>query len=68
MKRKENKKNYKEVDYFERKAKKNFSKKDKSSKRRLSIYDEFEDEDFDNLSFDYDEDDDDLNYWYIEKS
>ena len=47
MKRKENKKNYKEVDNFERKGNKITSKKDKSSKRRLSIYDDFEDEEFD---------------------
>lgn len=51
MKRKGNKKNYNEVDNFERKGKKSTSKKDKSSKRRLSIYDDFEDEDFDDEDF-----------------
>ena len=31
--------------------------KDKSSKRRLSIYDDFSDENLDNLKMDFDEDD-----------
>jgi len=44
MKRKVNKKNYTEVDNFERKTKKSPTQKDKSSKRKLSIYDDFEDE------------------------
>lgn len=56
MKRKGNKKNYPEADNFERKAKKHSEKKGKSSKRRLSIYDEFEDEDL--LDYSYKRDDD----------
>jgi hypothetical protein len=47
MKRKVNKKNYTEADNFERKPKKSHAQKDKSSKRKLSIYDDFEDEDLD---------------------
>jgi hypothetical protein len=54
MKRKVNKKNYTEVDNFEGKPKKHSVKKDKSTKRRLSIYDEFDDEDLDEYSSDYD--------------
>jgi hypothetical protein len=50
MKRKVNKKNYTEVDNFERKTKKYTGKRDKSSKRKLSIYDEFEDEGLDDFS------------------
>ncbi len=45
MKRKVNKKNFTEVDNFERKSKKHPAKREKGSKRKLSIYDEFEDED-----------------------
>lgn len=62
MKRKGNKKNYLEEDFFERKQKKNLGKKDKSSKRKLTIYDEFEEEELDDDQLDYeefDEDDDD---------
>jgi hypothetical protein len=56
MKRKVNKKNYTEVDNFEGKPKKHSIKKDKSTKRRLSIYDEFDDEeDLDDYSPDYDD-------------
>jgi len=62
MKRKVNKKNYPEVDNFERKQKKHYSKRTKRPKRKLSIYDEFEDDELDDYSFNYDdlEDDDDL--------
>jgi hypothetical protein len=59
MKRKGNKKNYLEEDYFERKQKKGLGKKDKSSKRKLTIYDEFDDGDLDDYSSDYDEFDED---------
>ena len=55
MKRKVNKKNYTEVDNFERKQKKHAGKRDKSSKRRLTIYDEFEDEDLDDYTSGYDD-------------
>lgn len=61
MKRKVNKKNYTEVDNFERKQKKHLTRKDRSSKRRLTIYDEFDDEDLDDYSSnygDFDEDED----------
>jgi hypothetical protein len=58
MKRKVNKKNYTEVDNFEGKPKKQVAKRDKSSKRRLSIYDEFDEEDQDEYSFDFDNTDD----------
>ncbi|WP_372948359.1 hypothetical protein [Mariniphaga sp.] len=61
MKRKVNKKNFAEADNFERKQKKHLGKRDKSSKRRLTIYDEFEDEDLDDYSSnyeDFDEEDD----------
>jgi hypothetical protein len=61
MKRKVNKKNYTEVDNFDRK-KKNAAKKDKNSKRRISIYDEFEEEDLDDYSFSYDDFDEDDDY------
>jgi len=57
MKRKGNKKNYREEDNFEKKSKKNFTRKDKSSKRKLTIYDDFEDDEFRDLSFDYDDGD-----------
>ncbi len=55
MKRKVNKKNYTEADNFDGKPKKQSSKRDKSSKRRLSIYDEFDDEDLDDYSSSYDD-------------
>jgi len=51
MKRKVNKKNYTEVDNFDRKQKRNPARRDKSSKKRLSIYDEFDDEDPDDYSY-----------------
>ena len=55
MKRKVNKKNYTEADNFDGKSKKPIAKRDKSSKRRLSIYDEFDDEDLDDYSSSYDD-------------
>jgi hypothetical protein len=55
MKRKVNKKNFTEADNFERKQKKHPGKRDKSSKRRLTIYDEFEDEDLEDYSSNYDD-------------
>ena len=65
MKRKVNKKNYTEADNFERKPKKSQARKEKSSKRKLSIYDDFEDEDLDDYypgTDDYfDEDEEDIN-------
>ncbi|SHJ05539.1 hypothetical protein SAMN05444280_11050 [Tangfeifania diversioriginum] len=67
MKRKVNKKNFNEVDNFDRKVKKKSLKREKSSKKRLSIYDEFDDEDLDDYSyskpydFDDDEDEEDFN-------
>ncbi|MDD4145063.1 MAG: hypothetical protein PHN68_10555 [Prolixibacteraceae bacterium] len=63
MKRKVNKKNYNEVDNFDRKQKKHSARKEKSSKKRLSIYDEFDDEDLIDYSFSYDDiDDEDDNF------
>jgi hypothetical protein len=62
MKRKVNKKNYAEVDNFEGKPKKQTAKRDKSSKRRLSIYDEFDEEDLDDYSSNFDEPDEDEDY------
>jgi hypothetical protein len=61
MKRKVNKKNFNEVDNFDRKVKKKPLKREKSSKKRLSIYDEFDDEDLDDFSYSksYDSDEDD---------
>lgn len=59
MKRKVNKKNFTEADNFERKQKKHGGRKDRSSKRRLTIYDEFDDEDLDDYSSDYDDFDED---------
>ncbi len=56
MKRKVNKKNYKEGDNFENKAKRSTPKKDRSFKRKLSIYDDFEDEDLDDYQLGYDDD------------
>lgn len=66
MKRKVNKKNFPEEEKFDRRPKKGQVKKDRSSKRRLSIYDDFEDEDPDEyLSYknqdDFDEDEEDFN-------
>jgi hypothetical protein len=58
MKRKVNKKNFSEVDNFEGKPKKLTPQRDKSSKRRLSIYDEFDDEDLDDYSNSFDDPDD----------
>ena len=55
MKRKVTKKNYAEVDNFDRKQKKHSGKKDKSSKRKLTIYDEFDDEEPDDYSSKYDD-------------
>jgi len=55
MKRKVNKKNFTEADNFERKQKKQVGKRDKSSKRRLTIYDEFEDEDLEDYTSNYDD-------------
>ncbi len=62
MKRKVNKKNYTEGDTFEGKPKKQVAKRDKSTKRRLSIYDEFDDEELDDYSSQYDDPDEDDNY------
>jgi hypothetical protein len=62
MKRKVNKKNYPEVDNFERKQKKHFSRKAKRPKRKLSIYDEFEDDELDDYSFNYDDYEDDEDF------
>jgi hypothetical protein len=62
MKRKVNKKNYTEVDSFERKPKKHPGKRDKSAKRRLSIYDEFDDEDLVDYSSNYDDFDEEDNF------
>jgi hypothetical protein len=67
MKRKVNKKNYTEDESFGRKPKKGQVKKDRSSKRRLSIYDDFEDGEPDDSSFsknddlDEDENEEDIN-------
>ncbi len=55
MKQKGIKKNFSETDNFERKQKKHLGKKDKSLKRRLTIYDEFDEEDLDDYSSDYDD-------------
>jgi hypothetical protein len=65
MKRKVNKKNFPEEDNFNKRPKKGQVKKDRSSKRRLSIYDDFEDEDLDDYysrkdDDDFDEDDEDF--------
>ena len=62
MKRKVNKKNYIEGETFEGKPKKQVAKRDKSSKRRLSIYDEFDDEELDDYSSQFDDSDDDDNF------
>ena len=55
MKLKVKKKNYGQEENFDRKAKRKAPKKDKSSKRKLSIYDDFEDEDLDDYQLGYDE-------------
>ena len=55
MKRKVNKKNFIEADNFDRKQKKHLGKRDKSSKRRLTIYDEFDDEELVDYSSNYDD-------------
>ena len=62
MKRKGHRKNYPEEDYFEQKQKKNHVKKDRSSKRKLTIYDDFDDEELDDHTSSYDDfdEDDDL--------
>lgn len=62
MKRKDYKKNYTETDNFERKSKKNQVKKDRSSKRRLTIYDEFDDESLDDYSSNYEDFDEEDDY------
>ena len=62
MKRKVNKKNYTEADNFDGKPKKQVAKRDKSSKRRLSIYDEFDDEELDDYSSNYDDPDEGDDY------
>jgi len=66
MKRKVNKKNYTEEENFGRKPQKGQVQKDKSSKRRLSIYDEFEDEDLEDYRSyknqdEFDDEDEDVN-------
>ena len=61
MKRKVNKKNYPEPDNFGRKQKKQFAKRAKRDKRRLSIYDEFDEEELNDYSFSYDDFEDDEN-------
>lgn len=53
MKNKVNKKNLPELDKFDRRQKKHTGSKIKSSKHKLSIYDEFEDEDLMNYSSDF---------------
>lgn len=67
--KKPSKKNFKNSDFEKNDFADQFGKgvkKDKSSKRRLSIYDEFDEEDFDDLTNDsetdylYDDEDDDL--------
>ena len=55
MKKKSPKKNYNEEDFFEKKPKKNHLKKDKSSKRKLTIYDDFDDEELDDYPSIYDD-------------
>lgn len=55
MKRGVNKNSTQEFDKFDRKQKKKASSKTKSSKRKMSIYDEFEDEDLLNYSSDIDQ-------------
>ncbi len=55
MKKKVNKKGFPELDKFDRKQKKHTSIKQKSSKNKLSIYDEFEDDDLMDYTSDLDE-------------
>lgn len=58
MKPKVNKDKFPQFDKFDRKQKKHTSSKSKSSKRRLSIYDEFDDDDLMgdfSSPYDYDE-------------
>jgi hypothetical protein len=55
MKNKVDKKSSPELDKFDRRQKKHVGTKSKSSKGKLSIYDEFEDEDLMNFSSDYEE-------------
>ncbi|QIA07863.1 hypothetical protein [Draconibacterium halophilum] len=55
MKKKVNKNRLPELDKFDRKQKKYAGSRDKSSKQRLTIYDEFEDEDLLDYSSDIDE-------------
>jgi hypothetical protein len=55
MKNKVNKNNFPDFDKFDRKQKKHTGSKIKSSKHKLSIYDEFEDEDLMNYSLDSEE-------------
>ncbi|WP_319480479.1 hypothetical protein [uncultured Draconibacterium sp.] len=55
MKNKVNKNRLPELDKFDRKQKKHAGSRDKSSKRRLTIYDEFDDEDLPDYSSDIEE-------------
>lgn len=58
MKKKEKRKNFSDLDKFDRKQKKLSASKQKgSSKHKYSIYEDFEDEDFNDYSADYDEPD-----------
>lgn len=54
MKKKVNQKSFTEYDKFDRKQKNYSGPKNKGSKSKLSIYDEFEDEDLMNYSSDFD--------------
>lgn len=55
MKKKVDQKSFSEYDKFDRKQKNHSGPKNKNSKSRLSIYDEFEDEDLMDYSSDYEE-------------
>lgn len=55
MKKKVNHQNFNESDKFDRKRKNHAGSKNNSSKSKLSIYDEFEDEDLMNYSSELDE-------------
>uniref|UniRef100_UPI0032162CE5 hypothetical protein n=1 Tax=uncultured Draconibacterium sp. TaxID=1573823 RepID=UPI0032162CE5 len=55
MKKKVNKQASTELDKFDRKQKKHTGTKNKGSKNKLSIYDEFEDEDLIDYSSDFDD-------------
>lgn len=57
MKKNAPKRNFSEFDKFDRKQQKHAFVKDKSSKNKYSIYEDY-DEDEDQLTNDYDEDDD----------